>query len=224
MLFGEGGKKLNAVSMKDVCMDGLWELPENIQSYVYENEVSLQLYTSPLSEGFEGLAPEVGIATVIVQNEAGEILFIEHSEDGRVWELPSGHIEEGENPENAARREVREETGYLVDDVLPVVAVVWPFTGTVRVQLVFCATVGDKVSHSDGEAASVAWRDGVPENVTFGELGQEIYEYYIDSAVDENGESRLKQGLALVGVGLSAVALRGVQKYRELQSDGASEE
>jgi 8-oxo-dGTP pyrophosphatase MutT (NUDIX family) len=31
--------------------------------------------------------------------------------EGRRWQLPKGHIEEGETPEDAAVREVREETG-----------------------------------------------------------------------------------------------------------------
>jgi 8-oxo-dGTP pyrophosphatase MutT (NUDIX family) len=31
--------------------------------------------------------------------------------EGRRWQLPKGHIEEGETPEQAAVREVKEETG-----------------------------------------------------------------------------------------------------------------
>jgi 8-oxo-dGTP pyrophosphatase MutT (NUDIX family) len=40
----------------------------------------------------------------------GEILLIEIG-GGRRWQLPKGHIEPGEDPEQTAVREVREETG-----------------------------------------------------------------------------------------------------------------
>ncbi len=40
----------------------------------------------------------------------GELLLIA-LQDGRRWQLPKGHLEPGESPEDAAVREVREETG-----------------------------------------------------------------------------------------------------------------
>lgn len=204
-------------------MDDLWELPDNIRQYIYEEDVSLQMYSSPVGDAFEGLAPEVGIATVIVENDDGEYLFIKHSEDERFWELPSGHIEPDENPENTARREVREETGYLVTSVTPLFVVVWPFEDTVRVQIVFHAIAGDKVSHGDGEAEKLSWRADVPENVTFGELGREMYEFYLKQSGHEPERSYLKEGLAVLGVGLSAAAFKGLQLYRERMSDDEEE-
>ena len=42
--------------------------------------------------------------------EAGQILLIS-TRSGRRWQLPKGHIEVGETPEQAAVREIREETG-----------------------------------------------------------------------------------------------------------------
>ncbi|MFH2096019.1 MAG: NUDIX domain-containing protein, partial [Bacteroidota bacterium] len=44
----------------------------------------------------------------LVKNEAGQVLMIFRRNK---WDLPKGKIDEGENPEQAAIREVNEETG-----------------------------------------------------------------------------------------------------------------
>ncbi len=41
--------------------------------------------------------------------EGGQVVFVEHPERG--WEIPGGHLEEDETPEEALHREVLEETG-----------------------------------------------------------------------------------------------------------------
>jgi len=44
----------------------------------------------------------------------GKYLLIQHKE-GRHWDFPKGHVEEGENEEETALREVYEETGLEVE-------------------------------------------------------------------------------------------------------------
>jgi 8-oxo-dGTP pyrophosphatase MutT (NUDIX family) len=41
----------------------------------------------------------------------GATLLLISTQEGKRWQLPKGHIEEGETPEQAAVREVKEETG-----------------------------------------------------------------------------------------------------------------
>lgn len=49
----------------------------------------------------------------VVLDDAGQVLLIERTVDGvHEIRLPKGHIDPGEAPEAAARREVCEETGY----------------------------------------------------------------------------------------------------------------
>jgi ADP-ribose pyrophosphatase YjhB (NUDIX family) len=45
----------------------------------------------------------------VVVNERGQVIVV--NQDGRSWSLPKGHIDEGEDALDAARREIAEETG-----------------------------------------------------------------------------------------------------------------
>ena len=57
------------------------------------------------------LNPHVGVAVIVTTGQ--KVLFGKRAvEAGNYhWQLPGGWLETGETPENAARREVREETG-----------------------------------------------------------------------------------------------------------------
>jgi 8-oxo-dGTP pyrophosphatase MutT (NUDIX family) len=99
----------------------------------------------------------------IVRNQAGQILFLVRSDNG-LWDLPAGAVDPGETPAQAIVREVREETGLIVEPT----AVLGVFGGkSFRLSydngdiveytvIVFeCRIVGGELGGLDGEAAEL---------------------------------------------------------------------
>lgn len=58
--------------------------------------------------------PVVDAAGGVVENSEGEVLMIRRK---GWWDLPKGHIEQGEQPREAAAREIMEETGLQEVDI-----------------------------------------------------------------------------------------------------------
>ena len=56
---------------------------------------------------------------VVCAHYQGKWMFCRHK-FGETWELPGGHIEPGETPMEAARRELYEETGAVEAEITPV--------------------------------------------------------------------------------------------------------
>ncbi len=57
-------------------------------------------------------------AGAVISDERGRVLLLRHTlRGGSGWGLPGGFIERGEQPDEAVRREVREETGLELESV-----------------------------------------------------------------------------------------------------------
>jgi 8-oxo-dGTP pyrophosphatase MutT (NUDIX family) len=109
---------------------------------------------------------QVGTVDVFVihpQREGWRVLGLQRAVDTRcpgAWEPVHGHIEPGEQPEEAAVREVREETGLTIDRLY--VVRVQPFylrkTRAVELAIVFAAFVNDPPAITiAGEHQLFAW-------------------------------------------------------------------
>ena len=73
--------------------------------------------------------PLTGVS-VIVTNLDGALLLLRHSYGPKVWALPGGGIDQGEDPADAAKREVREELAIALTKVEPVSLIVEVISGS----------------------------------------------------------------------------------------------
>ena len=61
-------------------------------------------------------------AKAVIYNKEGQILILQRASHMRKnpdkWDIPGGHIKEGETPVAGLRREVEEETGLQIKDII----------------------------------------------------------------------------------------------------------
>ena len=111
---------------------------------------------------------------VVMSKYQGKILLSRHR-DRSTWETQGGHIEPGETPMDAARRELYEESGALEFDIRPVFDY-WAGdeNGGASGQ-VFAAEIRTLGPMPKSEMAEVRAFDEVPPNVTYPAITPELF-------------------------------------------------
>lgn len=98
--------------------------------------------------------PIAGVS-VIITNLGGDVLLLKHSYGPDVWSLPGGGLRRGEDPAEAAKREVREELGLDLARLTPIGTLEEVLSGAPHTAHLFTATC-DRHPRPDGREVTVA--------------------------------------------------------------------
>jgi len=107
--------------------------------------------------------PRRSSVVVIAFDAQGRVLLVRHSYGPPVWSLPGGGIDCGEDPAQAAAREVREELGCGLSDVTAIDASEERIAGSVDMRHIFVARLTGEPAPDMREIVEVAFFD--PEDL-----------------------------------------------------------
>ena len=105
----------------------------------------------------------------------GKIVMVKHKKRN-TWEIPGGHIEKGETPEEAAKRELYEETGAEDFSIESVCKYSFERDGKRVFAILFKSNITKINNLPDFEIKEVKFFDELPKNVTYPEIYKEILE------------------------------------------------
>ena len=119
---------------------------------------------------------------VTFANYNGKWILCRHR-DRNTWETSGGHIEAGEAPIEAARRELYEETGALDFDIEPVCDY-WACDEPHETRdvgwsngVVFLARVNAIGALPESEMAEIGFFDEIPPNLTYPDITHTVFPY-----------------------------------------------
>ncbi len=117
------------------------------------------------------------VAVAVITSDLG--VLIGRRRDGNPpWTFPGGKIETGEDPENAAVREVLEETGLQIQATGIIGSRVHPMTG-VRMVYVAAELAGEPgvMAGKSGELAEVRWASLAEARERMGGMSEAVRQY-----------------------------------------------
>ena len=108
----------------------------------------------------------------------GKLLLSRHK-DRNTWETQGGHIEDGETPEQAAVRELQEESGAILFTIHPVCDYA-AGEGALANGMMFAAIIEELGPMPENEMAEVGLFDMLPEHLTYPGITPVLYQYYVE--------------------------------------------
>ena len=95
---------------------------EETEALPFDPDVDLDDYLAGIDDYeyiSEGCPPEDvdKVSKVVIYKKNGQILLLRRADGENNWDLPGGHLHKGENHEDGARRETKEETNLDISDM-----------------------------------------------------------------------------------------------------------
>jgi 8-oxo-dGTP diphosphatase len=124
-------------------------------------------------------ADESLVFVVILARYHGKWVFVRH-EERNTWEISGGHIEEGETPLEAAKRELNEETGAVAFELYELCTYTVHREQNSRSGRLFFAEIQtfEALKH---EIQEIKCMVEMPEEMTYPEIQPHLFKYVKDS-------------------------------------------
>lgn len=122
--------------------------------------------------------PETLLRYVVILARYGNRWVMCKHKRRSTWEIPGGHIEEGEVASEAALRELKEETGALDAEVVPVTVYCVTINDIVTYGMVFWAEIREiSALAPESEIGEIGLFDRLPSDLTYPDIQPLLYEH-----------------------------------------------
>jgi len=126
---------------------------------------------------------------IIVSRYRNRWIWVRHRQR-TTWELPAGHLESGESPMEAARRELFEETGALRFTIEPMSAYEGTYRGQQVFGMIYLANVSELGILPDYEIGEIRLFESIPESLTYPEI-QPVFFQFVSRLADKQDDQNI---------------------------------
>jgi 8-oxo-dGTP diphosphatase len=122
--------------------------------------------------------------SVIVARDESGFVFVKH-QSRDTWEIPGGHIEAGETPAEAAKRELKEETGAHNFSISEVCNYSVRIDDSISYGRLFFAEISDYTGNLEFEIEKVKSFAGIPSNLTYPKIQPFLFDEVVNRVLEK---------------------------------------